>query len=273
MAYYTSDAGPEDDAAETFRTQVSATLPAYMVPAAYVRLESFPLTPNGKLDRKALPAPGADAYAVREYEAPIGEVETAVAEIWADVLKVERVGRRDHFFDLGGHSLLAVQVMVRLRDALGVEVALKDLFARPVLADLAQGLERAARAHLPPIALARSATAGCRCRSRSSGCGSWRRWRASARRITCSFGVRLRGALDRAALRRALDRIVERHEVLRTRFVGVDGEPAQQIVPAEQSRFELRGARSARRRPTRPQRLQRLVAEEAARRSIWRRAR
>ena len=73
----------------------------------------LPLTPNGKLDRKALPAPEGDAYAVRGYEAPVGEIETAVAEIWAEVLKVEHVGRHDNFFDLGGHSLLAVRVVSR----------------------------------------------------------------------------------------------------------------------------------------------------------------
>ncbi|WP_254701609.1 phosphopantetheine-binding protein [Neorhizobium galegae] len=99
----------------------------------------LPLTPNGKLDRQALPAPDDDAYARTAYEAPQGEVETALAEIWAELLGVERVGRNDNFFELGGHSLLAVQLMERLRRlSLGVEV--RTLFARPVLADLAASL-------------------------------------------------------------------------------------------------------------------------------------
>ncbi|KAB1082420.1 AMP-binding protein [Neorhizobium galegae] len=114
-------------------------LPDYMVPAAFVRLDGLPLTPNGKLDRQALPAPDDDAYARTAYEAPQGEVETALAEIWAELLGVERVGRNDNFFELGGHSLLAVQLMERLRRlSLGVEV--RTLFARPVLADLAASL-------------------------------------------------------------------------------------------------------------------------------------
>ena len=126
---------------ESCAAHLAARLPEYMVPAAYVRLETLPLTANGKLDRKALPAPEGDAYAVRGYEAPEGEMETTLAEIWAEVLKVERVGRHDNFFELGGHSLLAVRVMSRMRQALDVEVAISDLFAHPVLSDFARGVE------------------------------------------------------------------------------------------------------------------------------------
>ena len=95
--------------AEQLRSHLPAVLPEYMIPAAYVRLESLPLTANGKLDRKALPAPEADAYATRNYEPPQGEIETKLAAIWAEVLKLDKVGRHDNFFALGGHSLLAVQ--------------------------------------------------------------------------------------------------------------------------------------------------------------------
>ena len=94
--------------AEQLRSHLSARLPEYMVPAAYVRLEAFPLTANGKLDRKALPAPEGEAYAMRGYEPPLGEIETRLAAIWSTVLRLDQVGRHDNFFSLGGHSLLAV---------------------------------------------------------------------------------------------------------------------------------------------------------------------
>ncbi|MCK1604057.1 non-ribosomal peptide synthetase, partial [Bradyrhizobium sp. 166] len=90
--------------AATLRAHVSAHLPDYMVPSAFVRVAVLPLTPNGKLDRKALPAPDDEAYARAAYEPPRGEIETALAELWAELLGVARVGRHDHFFELGGHS-------------------------------------------------------------------------------------------------------------------------------------------------------------------------
>src|SRR6202041_3155274 len=120
---------------EDLRSHLSSTLPEYMVPAAYVRLEELPLTPNGKLDRKALPAPDTDAYATRGYEPPQGETETILAGIWAEVLKLDRVGRNDNFFELGGHSLLAVTLIERMRRK-GFEVDVRALFATPTLAEL-----------------------------------------------------------------------------------------------------------------------------------------
>ncbi|HEX2093536.1 MAG TPA: amino acid adenylation domain-containing protein, partial [Longimicrobiaceae bacterium] len=138
VAYYVGAGAVE---AETLRAHLRERLPEYMVPAAYVRLEEMPLTPNGKLDRRALPAPEGNAYTRRGYEAPVGEVEQALAQIWAEVLKVERVGRWDHFFELGGHSLLAVRVLERMRQR-GLHLEVRALFTMPVLAELAGEVER-----------------------------------------------------------------------------------------------------------------------------------
>ncbi|HEU0053333.1 MAG TPA: AMP-binding protein, partial [Longimicrobium sp.] len=194
---------------EALRAHVSARLPEYMVPAAFVRLEAFPVTPNGKLDRRALPAPDVDAFAARAYEEPVGETERALAQIWSEVLRIERVGRHDDFFELGGHSLLAVQVISRVRQVLDAEVALTDLFERPVLVDFARAIDGSARAELPPIEPAdRSAPLPL----------SFAQARLWFLEQLDDLGgtyhlhapLRLRGALDRGALRRALDGIVAR---------------------------------------------------------------
>jgi acyl-coenzyme A synthetase/AMP-(fatty) acid ligase/acyl carrier protein len=118
------------------RQTLSARLPEYMIPAAFVQMEQLPLTANGKLDRKALPAPGGQAYLARVYEPAQGPVEQALAEIWQQLLGVERVGRQDHFFELGGHSLLAVQLVTRIREHFRLSVPLKALFEHPVLSGL-----------------------------------------------------------------------------------------------------------------------------------------
>jgi aryl carrier-like protein len=102
-----------------------------------VRLEALPLMPNGKLDRRALPAPEDDAYARSGYEAPVGETEEALAEIWAELLGVERVGRWDNFFELGGHSLLIVRLLEQMRRR-GLHAEVGALFTTPVLAELAE---------------------------------------------------------------------------------------------------------------------------------------
>ncbi|WP_457662980.1 thioesterase domain-containing protein [Sinorhizobium medicae] len=134
------EAGSDDEdgsgLAGALRAHLGGRLPDYMVPAAFVRLEALPLTPNGKLDRQALPAPDDEAYARAGYAAPQGAIETALAEIWAELLGVERVGRNDNFFELGGHSLLAVQLLSRASD-LGLKFSAADLFQAPVLTDFA----------------------------------------------------------------------------------------------------------------------------------------
>ena len=126
---------------EALREHLRAELPTYMVPSAFVKLDAMPLTPNGKVDRKALPVPDADALVTHAYEAPQGPVEEVLASIWQELLGVERVGRHDNFFDLGGHSLLAVQLLARIRHDLGRDVTLKSLFEAPTVAEVANGLQ------------------------------------------------------------------------------------------------------------------------------------
>src|SRR5437879_12155673 len=125
-----------------------------MVTAAYVGLEARPLTVNGKLDRKGLPAPQGDAYVARGYEAPIGEVETKLAQIWAELLKLDKVGRQDNFFELGGHSLLAVRMVSRMRKFLGMEATVSELFAHPSLREFARNVGARAQTKRPPLTLA-----------------------------------------------------------------------------------------------------------------------
>ncbi|APZ03407.1 non-ribosomal peptide synthetase [Burkholderia pseudomallei] len=225
VAYYTGDA---DVAA--LRAQAAQHLPSYMVPSAYVRLDAWPLTPNGKLDRRALPAPADDAYARAEYEAPQGAREEALAAIWRDLLHVERVSRHDNFFELGGHSLLAVQLVSRLRQALSVEVALSTVFDAPVLSALAERLEAENTEVLPPIPLAP------RDGRIALSLAQQRLWfltqlEGVSEAYHMSGAVRLDGPLNREVLQRALNRIVMRHEALRTCFVREEGEPIQVIRP------------------------------------------
>jgi amino acid adenylation domain-containing protein len=132
--------------ATRLRADVEGRLPDYMLPAAYVVLDALPLSPNGKLDRQALPAPAGEAYARRHYEAPWDGVEQALAQLWSDLLRVDRVGRHDRFFELGGHSLLAIQLVTRVRETFGVDLSLKVLFERQsleALADLITSLQLA----------------------------------------------------------------------------------------------------------------------------------
>jgi amino acid adenylation domain-containing protein len=147
VAYLTLQSG-RACSTENLRAALGKHLPEYMIPSAFVVLDAIPLTPNGKVDRRALPEPGTRAYASRGYEAPRNEAEHMLAEIWKDVLGLDRVGRQDHFFELGGHSLLAMQVVTRVRAAHSVEIPVKWLFESPTLAALAMRLAACRRENL-----------------------------------------------------------------------------------------------------------------------------
>ncbi|MBV9774030.1 MAG: non-ribosomal peptide synthetase, partial [Gemmatimonadetes bacterium] len=145
LAAYTLPA--QGAAPSELRAWLREHLPDYMVPGSFTALASFPLTPNGKLDRRALPAPEGAQHPAREYVAPRTPVEEILAEIMADVLGLERVGVDDDFFELGGHSLLATRVISRIRKSFGVETSLRALFESPTVAMLAEKLA----AHQPTV--------------------------------------------------------------------------------------------------------------------------
>ncbi|HEU4882690.1 MAG TPA: amino acid adenylation domain-containing protein [Longimicrobium sp.] len=207
-------------------------LPEYMVPSAFVALDALPRTPNGKIDRLSLPAPeGLERADGDGYAAPRTPLEEILCGIWAAVLGVERVGVRDDFFALGGHSLRAVQIVARLRDALGVSVPLPAIFQAHTVQALAAHVERAmggtpadAESIEPvdrtqPLPLSPAQEAVWFFEKLSPGMRSYQ-FQAS---------VRMRGHLDVDALRRALNEIVRRHEIFRTVFSEIGGQPMQTV--------------------------------------------
>ena len=230
---------PADETADTgelvamLRVHLAATLPDYMVPAAFVMMVAFPLTPNGKLDRKALPAPDDDAYVRREYEAPQDETERALAVLWQELLRVERVGRHDDFFELGGHSLSATRLLVRIRQVLGVELPVAALFSQSTLAALSQEVTDAgggsAQAMLPMAMISRDEPLPL-------SFAQQRLWFLAqldgvSETYHIPLALKIRGPLDRAALRQSLDALMARHESLRSVFVLVDGQPQVCLLP------------------------------------------
>ena len=131
------DDAPRVELVRRLREHLAARLPEYMVPAAFIVLDAFPLTANGKLDRRALPEPDDDAFVQAQYEAPQGEIERMLAALWTELLGVERVGRHDNFFALGGHSLIAARLLAQIRETFGREVSIRALFEAPTVAQLA----------------------------------------------------------------------------------------------------------------------------------------
>ncbi|MFF0555837.1 amino acid adenylation domain-containing protein [Streptomyces sp. NPDC004266] len=213
---------------------VRKRLPDYMVPAFVVVLDAFPLTPNRKIDRAALPEPSA-ATGVHEDgpRTPLTPTEELVAGLWQDVLGAHQVGPEDNFFNLGGHSLMATQVVSRIRRVFGCEIALRTLFEKQTVRDLAAHIDGVAGA----AAVAAPITALPRTGALPASYGQERLWvldqlEGDTGAYNSPTVVRMRGPLDTEALAATLDELVDRHEVLRTRIVMDDGRVGQIVEPA-----------------------------------------
>ncbi len=214
------------------RAALGELLPEYMVPGELVVLERLPLSANGKIDRRALAELAPEATAEADgYVAPRTPAEEVMAGIWATVLGRERVGIADNFFALGGHSLLATRVVSRLREAFGVEVPLRALFASPTVAALAEVVERGWRVQSPPLQRLRHAGPV------PLSFAQERLWfldqlAPGSAAYNLAAVLRLSGPLDRPALSASLEAIVARHAALRTTFETAAGRPVQAIAPA-----------------------------------------
>ncbi len=210
-------------------------LPEYMVPSAFVMLEAFPLTPNGKIDRKALPDPTTHRIDLqRTYVPPQTPTEEILASIFSEILSVPKIGSNDHFFELGGHSLLATQLLSRIRDKLEVDLPLKALFEHPVVNEMAREIDRLKQetsgVKEPPIKPIE------RRGELPLSYAQQRLWFLyqmqpddASYNIPAAF--RVKGPLNLDVLQKVMDTIAQRHETLRTVFKTRDGKPHVEILP------------------------------------------
>ena len=239
-------------------------LPEHMVPAVFVLLDAFPLTTNGKVNRRALPTPDDRRPELDQvFVACRTPTEELLAAIWSQVLGIERVGIYDNFFQLGGHSLLATQVVSRIREAFQVEMPLRRLFEAPTVAGLAESVDVGRGAGLqasPIVPVPRSGELPL-------SFAQQRLWFIDQLEPGSSVynfpaAVRLKGPLNVAALKKSLDEIVKRHEALRTTFAIVDGRPVQVIAPLLTLTLPIVDLRELP-QPEREREVQRLATNEA----------
>ncbi|GAB93098.1 non-ribosomal peptide synthetase, partial [Gordonia rhizosphera] len=225
------------------RAYVGQRLPSHMVPASIAVLDALPLTPVGKLDKRALPEPQIEAG---EYIAPATDLELAVAEIFAEVLGEDRVSVVDSFFEVGGNSLSATRVAARVADVVGADVAVRDVFEAPTPRSLAAAIEGRG-AGLAPIVAIEPRPEPVPVSFAQARMWFINQFDPSSSTYNVPMVLRLMGDLDTAALRAATKDVVARHEVLRTTFPSVDGVPVQVVEPAEHigERFDWAVAASA----------------------------
>jgi amino acid adenylation domain-containing protein len=220
------------------RAFLKERLPAHMIPAEFVLLENFPLLPNAKVDRRALPEPDARAADREDFVPPETPAERRLAEIWADLLGLPRVGVADNFFELGGHSLKATELRSRIQKEIGVEIELRDVFRLPELGELAREIEAKAPSRYAAIERGPDAV------DFPLSHAQQRLWILSQTRegsvaYNMPGALLLDGPVEFDTFARAFDLLLVRHESLRTRFaLGADGAPRQRIEPAPAARLE-----------------------------------
>ena len=239
LVAYTVSAETPRVASGVLREFLRQKLPDYMLPSAFIGLDKLPLTPSGKLDRKALPAPSdARPDMGNAFVAPTNSLESMLADIYSDVLNIKQIGIHDNFLNLGGHSLLAAQIVARVREALQIELPVRLLLEGSSVSALAAQIETCEKKKYAP--LTRVARHGDLPVSFSQE-RAWFIQQLDPASIAYNFQATLRftGQLDCAALERSLTEIVRRHEVLRTSFPEVNGRPVQVIHDAELVRVRV----------------------------------
>ncbi|MCL9807005.1 amino acid adenylation domain-containing protein [Flavobacterium amniphilum] len=233
VAYYT--AGSEIEKLE-IRSYLQSKLPEHMVPAFYVALENMPLTPNGKIDRKALPGISGEDIIRKEYAAPRNQDEQKIVEIWQEVLGVEKVGITDNFFELGGHSLMVAQIINRLNKQLNKKVTFKDFFSNPTIESLGQVLNQGEYVAIPqaPEMISYPLTGS-----------QYRLWVLSqlengSLAYNMPSVIKLVGTLDKAKFNETLNLLIQRHEILRTGFVSDSEDQVRQYIkPIDEINFAV----------------------------------
>ncbi len=218
----------EIEFAQTIRSELQTHLPAYMLPKAIVILANLPVNSNGKIDKKALPKPDPSQLLGQEYVAPRNDTEASIADIWCNILNIEKVGIHDNFFELGGHSLMATRVIAHLREKFNSEVALRAFFESPTIAGLATELVQASSRQLPPL------EPTDRSQPLLASFAQQRMWiidqiQPDSPMYNIPLALRISGELDIVALERVFQQIIRRHETLRTSFIEQDGDPCQVI--------------------------------------------
>jgi amino acid adenylation domain-containing protein len=232
-AYYVSDQKNTPDIA-ALRNHLKNRLPDYMVPSAFVWLEAFPLTPNGKVDFRALPKPEKEHFEAKAvFVAPRTNEESQLADLWKEILNIDKIGIHDNFFGLGGHSLLATQLISRIRDVFGVDVELRYIFEAPTIAGFMIAIEQARvmnrGSDIPLKKISRN-------QDLPLSFAQQRLWFLDQLIPDSAFynipsAIRLRGPFDIIAFESSLNEIVKRHEILRTTFITRDSQPLQVIAP------------------------------------------